>query len=89
MQQKGTQMVRVITAGETARVVLERSASDTRDVGDVVAGVRRCADLGVEELLIDLPQLEEEWLQVLEQALVGEPDPMRIWVAMGEQNVPE
>ena len=32
-------MVRVITAGETARVVLaERSTSGARDVGDVVAG---------------------------------------------------
>jgi hypothetical protein len=78
-------MVRVITTGETARLVLQRSASGTRDVGDVVAGVRHCADLGVEELLIDLPQLEDEWLEILERALVAEPDAVRIWVAVGEQ----
>jgi hypothetical protein len=77
-------MVRVITAGETARVVLERSSSGARDVGDVVAGVLHCADIGVEELVISLPQLEREWLDDLELALGETPDPLRIWVAVGD-----
>jgi hypothetical protein len=78
-------MVRVITAGETARVVLaERSASGARDVGDVVAGVRHCADIGVEELVIALPELERGWLEDLEVALRETPDPLRIWVAVGD-----
>jgi hypothetical protein len=77
-------MVRVITAGETARVVLaERSTSGARDVGDVVAGVRHCADVGVEELVIALPELEREWLEDLQVALEGTPDPLRIWVSVG------
>ena len=77
-------MVRVIPAGETARVVLERSASSARDVGDVVAGVRHCVDIGVEEVVIALPQLERAWLDDLEAALESTPDPLRIWLAVGD-----
>ncbi len=80
-------MVRVITAGETARVVLRRSNSSSRDVGDVVAGVQHCRDLGVEELVISLPDLEREWLQILEEALDETPDLMRIWVSVGDPDL--
>ena len=52
-------MVRVITAGGTARVVLEDQASDAEDVDALVAGVWRCAHAGVEELLItDAPRVQ-------------------------------
>lgn len=80
-------MVRVITAGETARVVLRRSNSSSRDVGDVVAGVQHCLDIGVEELVIALPDLEREWLLILEEALDDTPDLIRIWVSVGEPEV--
>ena len=76
-------MVRVISAGGTARVVLDRVASRP-DVDDVVAGVRHCAAIGVEELVIAIPEYERGWLEVLEEALVETPDPLRIWVAVGD-----
>ena len=76
-------MVRVISTGGTARVVLDRAGSEPRDVGDVVAGVRHCADIGVQELVIAVPEVEQGWLEVLQQALVSTPDPLRIWVAVG------
>jgi hypothetical protein len=79
----GTTMVRVITNGDTARIVLERTVSGSDQVGEVVAGVRDCADAGVEELLIAVPQIDERWLEVLEHALT-DTDPLRIWVAVGE-----
>lgn len=77
-------MVRVITTGDTARVVVERNGSGSGDVGDVVAVVRECADRGVEELVIAIPDLGGGWLQVLEEALADTPDPIRIWVSVGD-----
>jgi hypothetical protein len=80
-------MVRVITNGGTARIVLERTASGSDELGAVVAGVRDCADAGVEELVIAVPEAEHGWLQVLEEALLDTPDPLRIWVAVGEDDL--
>ena len=80
-------MVRVISTGGTARVVLDRAAARSRDVDDVVAGVLHCADLGVEELVIAVPEFERGWLEVLEEALVETPDPLRIWVAIGDHDL--
>ncbi len=77
-------MVRVITTGDTARVVLERGGPGSEDVGDVVAGVQECADAGVEELVIDVPEFEQGFIEILEEALVDTPDPIRIWVAVGD-----
>ena len=80
-------MVRVITTGDTARVVLDRGRSLPRDVGEVVASVRQCADAGVAELVIAVPeleQMEQGFLEILEEALVDTPDPLRIWVAVGD-----
>ena len=77
-------MVRVITTGGTARVVLEPGGVRSTDVGDVVEGVRQCADAGVEELVIAVPQFEGGFLHILEEALVDTPDPIRIWVAVGD-----
>jgi hypothetical protein len=78
------QMVRVITAGETARVVLDGPTSSPEDVNDLVAGIRRCADDGVEELLITVLELDHGWLNVIEEGLAGAPDPLRIWLAVGD-----
>lgn len=77
-------MVRVITTGGTARIVLERRGSASSEMSEVVAGVLDCADAGVEELVIAVPAAEEGWLEVLEEALVDTPDPLRIWVAVGD-----
>jgi hypothetical protein len=77
-------MVRVITNGGTARIVLERSVRGSDQMGEVVAGVRDCADAGVEELMIAVPEAERGWLEILEEALIDTPDPLRIWVAVGE-----
>ena len=77
-------MVRVITTGGTARVVLERAGSGSADVGDLVEGVRQCADAGVEELVIDVPEFQQGFIEVLEEALGDTPDPLRIWVAVGD-----
>ena len=82
-------MVRVITNGGTARIVLERRASGSEQVGAVVAGVLDCADAGVEELVIAVPEVEHGWLEVLEEALLETPDPLRIWVAVGEPDPDE
>ena len=43
--------MRVITNGDTARIVVEERVSGHEQVGEVVAGVRDCADAGVEELV--------------------------------------
>ncbi len=80
-------MVRVITTGGTARVVLEGKVSDARDMGAVVAGIQHCADAGVEELLISIPESEPGWLEILQHALIGTPDPLRIWVAVGDPSL--
>ena len=80
-------MVRVISTGGTARVVLDRAAARSRDVDDVVAGVRHAADLGVEELVIAVPEFERGWLAILEDALAETPDPLRIWVAVGDHDL--
>jgi hypothetical protein len=77
-------MVRVITNGGTARIVLERGVSGSEQMGEVVAGVRDCADAGVEELMISVPEAERGWLDILEEALIDTPDPLRIWVGVGE-----
>ncbi len=76
--------MRVITIGGTARVELDRKASGTQDVGAVVAGVQHCADEGVEELVITVPELEQGWLEILEKALLATPDTLRISVAVGD-----
>lgn len=77
-------MVRVITAGGTARVVLDGPASGAEDVSALVAGIRRCAENGVEELLITVPDLQHGWLEVIEGGIAGSPDPLRIWLAVGD-----
>jgi hypothetical protein len=77
-------MVRVITTGGTARVLLEGRVSDAEDVGDMVAGIQGCADAGVQELLITVPEFEPGWLEILEEALADTPDLLRIWVAVGD-----
>ena len=77
-------MVRVITTGGTARVVLEGRTCGDETVSDVVAGVQRCAASGVEEFLIAVPETERSWIELLEQALIDTPDPLRIWVAIGD-----
>jgi hypothetical protein len=77
-------MIRVIRAGGTARVMLEGQASGDADLGSLVAGLQRCADSGVEELLIAVPEAKEGWLEILEEALVDAPSPLRIWVSMGD-----
>jgi hypothetical protein len=77
-------MVRVITAGETARVVLDGSTSGAEDVTALVAGIRRCTANGIEELLITVPELEHGWLEVIEEGIAGSPDPLRIWLAVGD-----
>jgi len=77
--------VRVITNGDTARIVVEERVSGHDQVGEVVAGVRDCADAGVEELVIAVPELGRGWwLEDLELALIDTPDPLRIWVAVGD-----
>jgi hypothetical protein len=77
-------MVRVITAGDTARVVLDGPTSGPEDVTALVDGIRRCAEDGVEELLITVPDLQHGWLDVVEGAIAGSPDPLRIWLAVGD-----
>jgi hypothetical protein len=77
--------VRVITNGDTARIVVEERVSGHDQVGEVVAGVRDCADAGVEELVIAVPELGRGWwLEDLELALIDTPEPLRIWVAVGD-----
>jgi len=78
-------MVQVIKTGGTARVVLEDRASETEDVEALVAGVWRCAHAGVEELLITVPSPDPTWLEILQEALADTPDPLRIWVSLGEK----
>jgi len=77
-------MVRVITAGGTARVVLGGPTSVPEDVTALVNGIRRCAEDGVEELLITVPDLKHGWLEVIEGAIADSPDPLRIWLAVGD-----
>lgn len=77
-------MVRVITTGGTARMVLARRGSASSEMSEVVAGVLGCVDAGVQELVITVPAVDEGWLEVLEEALVDSPDPLRIWVAVGD-----
>jgi len=77
-------MVRVTTTGDTGRVELEDRASDTQDVQALVAGVWRCAHAGVEELLITVPYSDPGWIEILQDALADTPDPLRIWVSLGE-----
>jgi hypothetical protein len=79
-------MVRVITTGGTARVLLDGKVSDGDDMDEVVAGIRQCADEGVQELLINVPEFEPGWLEILEEALIDSPDLLRIWVAVGDSN---
>ena len=79
-------MVRVITTGGTARVVLEGRTSGVEAVSDVVAGVQRCVASGVQELLIAVPETERSWLELLEEALIDTPGPLRIWVAVGDSD---
>lgn len=77
--------MRVITNGDTARIVVEERVSGHDQVGEVVAGVRDCADAGVEELVIAVPELGRGWwLEDLELALIDTPEPLRIWVAVGD-----
>jgi hypothetical protein len=78
-------MVRVIKTGDTARVVLEDRAPETDDVDALVAGVWRCAHAGIEELLIAVPTQDPTWLEILQEALADTPDPLRIWVSLGEK----
>jgi hypothetical protein len=77
-------MVRVITTGETARVVLDGTASGVEDVDALIAGIRRCADTGIEELLIAVPDLEHGWLEIIEGGLAAAPELLRIWLAVGD-----
>jgi hypothetical protein len=77
-------MVRVITAGETARVVLGGPTSRREDVNALIAGIRHCAEDGVEELLITVPDLGLRWLEIIEGGIAGSPDPLRIWLAVGD-----
>jgi hypothetical protein len=77
-------MIRVIKAGGTARVMLEGQAPGRADLGSLVAGLQRCADSGVQELLIAVPEAEDGWLEILEEALVDAPSPLRIWVSLGD-----
>jgi hypothetical protein len=77
-------MVRVITAGETARVEFEGPASGAGDIDALVAGIQRCADDGVEELLITVPELAHGWLELVEDGIADAPDPIRIWLAVGD-----
>jgi hypothetical protein len=34
--------------------------------------------------MIAVPEAEQGWLEILEEALMDTPDPLRIWVAVGE-----
>lgn len=81
--------MRVITNGDTARIVVEERVAGHEQVGEVVAGVRDCADAGVEELVIAVPELGQGWLEDLELALIDTPDPLRIWVAVGDTDSPD
>ena len=76
-------MVRVITAGETARVVLDGPTCGTEDADALASGLRRCADEGVEELLISIPE-RGGWRELVEGGVADAPDPLRIWLAVGE-----
>lgn len=64
--------------------MLEGQASGPADLGSLVAGIQRCADAGVEELLIAVPEADDGWLEILEEALIDAPSPLRIWVSMGD-----
>ena len=77
-------MIRVIKRGGTARVLLEGKSSGEADLGSLVTGIQRCADAGVQELLITVPEAQDGWLEILEEALVDAPSPLRIWVAIGD-----
>lgn len=80
--------MRVITSGGTARIVMEERVSRTEQLGEVMAGVLDCADAGVEELVIAVPEFGQGWLEDLEKALIDTPDPLRIWVAVGDTDSP-
>jgi hypothetical protein len=77
-------MVRVITAGGTARLVLDGPSRGAEDADALASGLRRCAEDGVEELLISIPGGEGGWRELVEGGVAAAPDPLRIWLSVGE-----
>jgi hypothetical protein len=77
-------MVQVITAGGTARLVLDGPSCEAEDADALASSLRRCAEDGVEELLISIPGREGGWRELVEGGIATAPDPLRIWLAVGE-----